>query len=79
MYTELKIPLPVRNTDAQEEFMSWLEKNGAEVNGVKIVSFANYEWGLQAVRDLEEGEMIIAVPRKLMVTAELIQDSYLGS
>lgn len=57
--------------------MAW--KNGAEINGIKIVSFTNYEWGLQAVRDLAEGEMIIAIPRKLMVTAESIQDSLLGT
>lgn len=75
---ELKIPLPVRNSEAKEEFVSWLEKNGAEINGVKIATFPNYEWGLQAVRDLAEDEMIIGIPRKLMVTAESIQDSLLG-
>lgn len=61
-----------------EQFMSWMQQNGAEVNGVKIAQFPGFEYGLQAEKDFEEGDLMIAVPRKLMLTTETVKDSVLG-
>nr|CAD7571301.1 unnamed protein product [Timema californicum] len=60
------------------DFISWMKSNGAEVDGVKIAHFSGYDYGLQAEKDFEEGELMIAVPRKLMMSADNAKDSVLG-
>nr|CAD7408321.1 unnamed protein product [Timema poppensis] len=60
------------------DFISWMKSNGAEVDGVKITHFSGYDYGLQAEKDFEEGELMIAVPRKLMMSADNAKDSVLG-
>ncbi|XP_067011373.2 actin-histidine N-methyltransferase [Anabrus simplex] len=75
--SDMKVPLTDRSSHL-EQFMSWMRQHGAEINGIKIGQFPAYEYGLQAEKDLEEGELMIAVPRKLMLTTETIADSVLG-
>lgn len=74
----MNVPLRKRDETSEKEFFSWLEENGAEINGVGVAQFPNYGYGLQAKRDLAEGEMMIAVPRRVMITHENIESSLLG-
>ncbi|XP_075233927.1 SET domain containing 3 [Lycorma delicatula] len=75
---EMMVPLPNRDQEAQDAFITWLESNGAQINGVGIANFPGYELGIQAKRDLAEGEMLIGIPRKLMMTVDSVQCSLLG-
>lgn len=76
--TELKLPLPNRTIESQEALLTWLENNCAEVNGVGVAEFYGQGLGLVALRDVGEGDLMIAVPRRLMITAESIKTSKLG-
>ncbi|XP_054264332.1 actin-histidine N-methyltransferase-like [Macrosteles quadrilineatus] len=76
--SELKLPLPNRTVQNQEGLLTWLENHDAEVQGVGITEFPGHGLGLVALRDVSEGEVIVAVPRKLMITAESVQASKLG-
>ncbi|XP_046664621.1 actin-histidine N-methyltransferase [Homalodisca vitripennis] len=76
--SELKLPLPNRTESSQEALLTWLENNSAEVNGVGIQEFHGQGQGLVALRDVSVGEMMVAVPRRLMITVETIQSSKLG-
>nr|CAD7587343.1 unnamed protein product [Timema genevievae] len=75
--SEMKVAVADRSAGFGE-FISWMKSNGAEVDGVKIAQFSGYDYGLQAEKDFEEGELMIAVPRKLMMSADNAKDSVLG-
>ncbi|XP_058798378.1 actin-histidine N-methyltransferase isoform X2 [Phymastichus coffea] len=49
-----------------EEFINWMKKNGAKIDGVRIDYFPSYELGLRANIDLNEGEVILEIPRALI-------------
>ncbi|KAK9512653.1 hypothetical protein O3M35_001030 [Rhynocoris fuscipes] len=55
----------------------WMIENGAKIDGVEIGEFDGYEYGLKAVKDIKEGELLICVPRKLMMTTEFARTSEL--
>ena len=76
-YLDMKIP--VANRDAYfEEFTTWMKANGAEFDGVKIKLFEGYGYGIEAEKNFAQGDLLIAVPRKVMLTTENIEDSLLG-
>ncbi|GLH07499.1 hypothetical protein R5R35_006483 [Gryllus longicercus] len=62
-----------------EQLLQWMVAQGADVGGVRPAQFAGCGWGLQAQRDLAPGELVVAVPRRLMLTSEQVQHSVLGS
>lgn len=78
LFSDLKLPLPNRTSEDQEALFTWLENNSAEVRGVGIQEFPDHGLGLVALKDISEGDLMIAVPRKLMITSETIQSSKLG-
>ncbi|KAG8226272.1 hypothetical protein J437_LFUL004829, partial [Ladona fulva] len=61
-----------------EEFREWLIDNGAKIDGVKIAEFPGYEYGLMAEKDFDRGDLLLAIPRKLMLTVERAKSSVLG-
>jgi histone-lysine N-methyltransferase SETD3 len=73
----MKIPLADRGAYI-EEFTTWMKENGAEISGVKIDQFPGYEYGIKAEKNFVQGDLLIAVPRKLMLTTENAGDSLLG-
>lgn len=75
--SEMKIPVADRNAYF-EEFTTWMKANGAEINGVKITWFEGYGYGIEAEKNFAQGDLLIAVPRKVMLTTENIGDSLLG-
>jgi len=74
---DMKIPVADRNAYF-EEFTAWMKANGAEINDVKITWFKEYGYGIEAEKNFKQGDLLIAVPRKVMLTTENIQDSLLG-
>lgn len=56
----------------------WMSKNGAVIDGVEIGEFDGYGFGLKAAKDIKEGDLLICVPRKLMLTTEFARTSELG-
>lgn len=62
-----------------QEFVAWMADNGADVGGVEIAKFPDYDYGLKAMKDFSEGDLLIAVPRKLMITVENVKHSVLGN
>lgn len=69
-------PLPARKIS--KNFDSWLESNGAQFEGLKLAELSDYGCGLVATKDIESGEMILKIPRKLMMTVEDAESSHLS-
>ncbi|KAJ9592062.1 hypothetical protein L9F63_001401 [Diploptera punctata] len=75
--SDMKVPMTDRSTSL-EEFITWMKENGAEFDGVKIEHFPGYDYGLKADKNFTVGDVLITVPRKVMLTTETISDSLLG-
>nr|XP_022902024.1 histone-lysine N-methyltransferase setd3 [Onthophagus taurus] len=61
-----------------ERFGTWLKEFGAKFEGTAIKEFDGYDLGLKAEVDIPVESLIIAVPRKLMLTVEAAKKSGLG-
>lgn len=62
-----------------EALLEWMQEHGAEVGAVRPAHFQGFGWGLRAERDMGDGELVVAVPRRLMLTSEHVESSVLGS
>ncbi|RZC41308.1 hypothetical protein BDFB_001143 [Asbolus verrucosus] len=51
-------------------FVKWALENGAQLNGCSIQEFEGYELGIRADVDIPQSSLVIAVPRKLMMSME---------
>jgi histone-lysine N-methyltransferase SETD3 len=60
-----------------DNFMKWALENGAKLNGCSIQEFEGYELGIKADVDIEQSTLVIAVPRKLMMSVESAKQSIL--
>lgn len=58
--------------DCVTNFMKWAIDNGATFDGVKISRFHNYEFGLEATRDFNVGELFVIIPKQLIMTVDNI-------
>ena len=58
-------------------FMKWCTENGAHLNGCSIQEFEGYELGIKAEVDIQQSSLVIAVPRKLMMSIENARESIL--
>lgn len=59
-------------------FLEWLQVNKVDTSSVQIHNFAGYGFGLQAAKDLKEGEKFLSIPRDLMMTPASASESALG-
>jgi hypothetical protein len=73
----MKIPGPDRGS-CIEEFTTWMKENGAEIDGIEIAQFPGFEYGIKAEKNFAQGDLLLAVPRKVMLTTENVGDSLLG-
>lgn len=71
---DLQQSLPPRSS-AVEEFLSWLWNNNVEFDGLKIAEYPGLDFGIEAEKDFKEGDLMIAVPRSVMLTVENVQKS----
>ncbi|PSN34553.1 Histone-lysine N-methyltransferase setd3 [Blattella germanica] len=77
--TEAEMKIPVADRSAKiEEFTTWMKENGSLIDGVKITPFPGYDYGLKAEKNFTLGDVLITVPRKVMLTTESIEESLLG-
>lgn len=60
-----------------DNFTKWVTENGAEFNGCSIVEFKGYELGLKVNTNIPQSSLVIAVPRKLMLSIETANNSEL--
>lgn len=72
--SDLLQPLASRSS-AIDEFLLWLRNNNVEFDGLKIAEYPGLDLGIEAEKDFKEGDMMIAVPRSVMLTVENIQHS----
>ncbi|CAB3360283.1 Hypothetical predicted protein [Cloeon dipterum] len=75
--SDMRVPVNDRS-NAIPRFLEWLEENGALFEGVSVATFEGYELGLKAEKDFEVGELLMAIPRKTMLTLENARLSELG-
>ncbi|XP_077293295.1 SET domain containing 3 [Arctopsyche grandis] len=71
-------PPPAR-LERVAQFTRWLSDNGVDLSGIEITEFPNYGLGLKATKSFTEGENIINIPRKLIMTEDSAKKSILGA
>ncbi|KAF4519501.1 hypothetical protein B566_EDAN010686, partial [Ephemera danica] len=74
---DMRVPLPDR-TSSIPDLIAWLQHHGAHMDGISVQHFEGYDLGLLAEQDFEEGDLMIAVPRNLMLSVETARFSELG-
>lgn len=70
---------PEKRGDNIPAFLEWLRNNKVDTSNVELHNFPGLGFGLQASRDLKEGEEFLAIPRSLMMTTVSARNSPLGS
>ncbi|KAK7504177.1 hypothetical protein BaRGS_00004481 [Batillaria attramentaria] len=69
---------PGNREDAFPTFFEWLHNNGVDTSAVEIQMFPGYGHGLKAARDVKESELLLKIPRSLMLTVDSALKSPLG-
>ncbi|XP_048578650.1 actin-histidine N-methyltransferase isoform X2 [Nematostella vectensis] len=76
---ELAIPWKDQKRDAHiEEFTQWFKANGGTAEHVEIHDFGDQGLGLRATADLQENQVFVAVPEKLLMSVVTAKKSSLG-
>nr|XP_023021881.1 histone-lysine N-methyltransferase setd3 [Leptinotarsa decemlineata] len=60
-----------------ERFTNWIRENGADFKGCDIKEIEGFELGLEVNMQIPISSLVITVPRKLMMTAELASENEL--
>ncbi|KAF7280983.1 hypothetical protein GWI33_005250 [Rhynchophorus ferrugineus] len=60
-----------------KNFTKWIQENGGELQGCSISSFAGYDVGLRVEQEIPQSSLVIAVPRKVMMSVETASNSIL--
>jgi hypothetical protein len=74
-FLDLRDPIGERKIP---ELLNWLKDNEAHMEGISVSQFEGFELGMRADIDFADGEMLLAVPRKLMLSIETACGSELG-
>merc|ERR1719384_2050819 len=70
--------LPDRKA-AIKPFLSWITELGALIDGVEVADFGEHGLGLRVTRDIKQGEEVIRVPQKAMMTTDTARASSIGT
>ena len=70
--------LPDRR-NAIKPFTAWLEDLGATMEGIEVADFGEQGLGLRTTKDLTQGEPVIRIPRKAMMTTDTARASSIGT
>lgn len=62
------------NNDLQD-FHKWFVKNGGIVNGLDIYNFPDMGRGLIAIKNISRGEKVLFIPKKLILSSNLVKTS----
>lgn len=60
---------------ATNKFLTWFESNGGVSNGLTIHEFHGMGNGFKALRKLEEGSIILQIPKELQFSVEQMKNS----
>lgn len=60
------------------ELEKWAKENGTEMKNVCIDEFNGYDYGLRASDYIEEGNVVVSIPKKLMISVDCIKGSPMG-
>ena len=71
------VPVPEEKVRFEALF-SWMKKDGAEFDKLKMRYYAPDYRGVHAARDVNKGETILYVPRKEIITLEMAMESPIG-
>ena len=61
---------PTKRFLAASNFMKWLEENGVITKDVSIAEYPSYELGLKAERDIEENDLLLEIPKRVIFSVE---------
>ncbi|XP_030745557.1 actin-histidine N-methyltransferase [Sitophilus oryzae] len=61
--------------DVIQNFTKWMKENGGELHGCSISSFDEYDLGIKVDQDIDQSSLVIAVPRKVMMSVEVAAKS----
>ncbi|XP_023228107.1 histone-lysine N-methyltransferase setd3-like [Centruroides sculpturatus] len=75
---EYNVTLPNRD-DKWENFLSWCSGAGANFETIDIKKLKDEEYGLVSKQLLNEGDVVLKVPRKLMMTTTTISEPILNN
>merc|ERR1719384_2082863 len=70
--------LPDRKA-AIKPFLSWLSSLGAVIKGVEVADYGGQGLGLRVTRDIKQGEEVIRVPQKAMMSVDTAKSSSIGT
>jgi len=70
--------LPDRKS-AIKPFTAWLKDLGAVIKKVEIGAFGDQGLGLRVTEDVDEGEEVLRIPKKAMMSVETAKTSSIGS
>merc|ERR1719270_2882149 len=70
--------LPDRKA-AIKPFLSWITELGAIIDGVEVADFGEHGLGLRVTRDIKQGEEVIRVPQKAMMSVDTAKASSIGT
>ena len=70
--------LPDRKA-AVKPFMSWITELGAVVDGVEVADYGDKGLGLKVTKDIKEGEVVIKIPKKAMMSVDTAKASSIGT
>jgi len=60
-------------------FTAWLQDLGAVLDGVEVADYGDQGLGLRVSKDLNEGESVIRIPRKAMMSVDTAKASSIGT
>jgi histone-lysine N-methyltransferase SETD3 len=58
-----------------DDFISWFQRQGGVVRSLTISEFSNMGRGFEALSDLEEGSMVLQIPKELQFSVEQMKNS----
>ena len=70
--------LPDRKV-AIKPFLSWITELGAVIDGVEVADFGEHGLGLRVTKDIKQGEEVIRVPQKAMMSVDTAKASSIGT
>ncbi|XP_014667179.1 PREDICTED: SET domain-containing protein 4-like [Priapulus caudatus] len=72
-------PVPLDNCDTTIRLNRWLKKHGfRNTSRLRPADFPGTGRGLMACKSISSGQVLVSLPRELMITTQTVLDSYLG-
>lgn len=59
-------------------FLKWLKDNGVDHSLIAIEEFPGYGYGLKATADIKKDDLLLSIPRKIIMSVESARNSQMG-